>query len=181
MQFEPLKLPGTYKIELAPKYDARGYFSRVFDEAIMREHGLVTEWVQENQAFSAQKGTLRGLHFLLPPHTETKLLRVVAGRLLTVWVDLRKESPTFGQWDSLELDAAHPTLAYIPKGVANSICTLTDNVTLCYRVDSAYAPAFDAGIRWNDPTLNIDWPVDDPILSERDRELPFFSEFESPF
>jgi len=174
MEIKPLKLLGTYEIILAPRLDTRGYFMRTYDEAIFREHGLQTQWVQENQSKSATKFTLRGLHYQRPPHAETKLIRVVTGAILDIFVDLRAESPTYGQWDSLHLSVDGYNMVYIPKGFAHGFCTLTSDTTIFYKVDSFYTPDYEGGLRWNDPVLNIQWPTDNPFISDRDKLHPNF-------
>lgn len=181
MKVEPLRLDGTFLITPKAHGDARGYFMETYRQDVMQAHGLVTEWAQENQALSTQRHVLRGLHFQLPPHSETKLVRAVIGRVLDVFVDLRKASPTYGQWDCVELSDENHQMIYIPKGFAHAYCTLTDYVLVAYKVDAFYAPDAQAGLKWNDPTLKIDWPCGDPLLSEKDRQLPDFASFESPF
>lgn len=181
MEIVPLKLKGSYEIRLAPRGDERGYFMRTYDRQIFLENGLQTEWMQENQSLSTQLHTIRGLHFLLPPHTETKLVRVVQGKILDVFVDLRRDSQTFGQWDSIELSEDNHRAVYIPKGFAHGFCTLSERAVVQYKVDSVYVGESDAGIRWNDPAIGIEWNALDPILSERDRNLPLLKEFDSPF
>ena len=181
MEITPLKLEGTYAIALKTHEDDRGYFVRSYDLGFFQEHGLQTNWVQENQSRSVRKHTVRGLHFQKPPHAETKLIRVIKGAVLDVFVDLRKESPTFGQWDSIELSAQNFKLVYIPRGFAHGFCTLEPDTIVLYKVDNYYAPKFEGGLRWNDPTLKIDWPAGDPFLSDRDRQAEFFDQFISPF
>jgi len=154
---------------------------RVYDEAIFHEYSLQTSWVQENQSQSIRKYTIRGLHFQRPPHAETKLVRVVTGAILDVFVDLRKDSETYGQWDSIELSADNQKMVYIPKGFAHGFCTLTEKTVVLYKIDSAYASEFEGGLRWNDDTLGIQWPTNGPYLSAKDRMLPSFDEFVSPF
>ncbi len=181
MKIERLKLSGSFKIILDPRKDERGYFVRTFDKPIFQAHGLVTDWMQENQSLSSRRGTLRGLHFQRPPHAETKLVRVVTGAIFDVFVDLRKASPTYGQWDSVDLSADNHTMVYIPKGFAHGFCTLTDVAVVAYKVDASYAPEAEGGLRWDDETLNIGWPTDKPFLSARDKALPAFKDFVSPF
>lgn len=181
MQITPLKLNGTYIIDLEAHQDQRGYFARTYDENVFSEHGLVTSWVQENQSSSVQKGIIRGLHFQKPPHAETKLIRVIRGAVLDVFVDLRGSSPTYGEWDAVELTGDELRLLYIPKGFAHGFCTLSEQTLVQYKVDSDYAPHAEGGIRWNDENLGIHWPTDDPILSERDRSLPSTTEWKTPF
>ncbi|MGC9994040.1 MAG: dTDP-4-dehydrorhamnose 3,5-epimerase [Terriglobia bacterium] len=181
MEITPRRLNGTYQIVLAPHGDERGYFMRVWDEQLSRQHGLTTAWVQENQSLSRRKGIIRGLHFQRPPHAETKLVRVAAGAILDVFVDLRKGSHTYGQWDSLELSAENHRVVYIPRGFAHGFCTLTDEALVVYKVDAYYAPESEGGLRWDDEVLRINWPTRDPLVSDKDKRLPSFKEFVSPF
>ena len=176
MEIVPLRLKGTYKIQLKPLGDERGYFARTYDEAIFRERGLTTAWVQENQSSNAKRGVIRGLHFQKPPHAETKLVRAVVGAVLDVFVDLRKGSPTYGQWDSIELTADNMVCVYVPKGFAHGYCTLSGQSIVLYKVDSVYAPEFEGGLRWNDPDLAIPWPASDPVVSAKDSRLPLLRE-----
>lgn len=181
MEIKPLRLPGCYEIRLAPQFDKRGYFMRTFDRNIFSQHGLTTDWLQENQSMSLRKWTLRGLHFQKPPHTETKLVRALTGAVLDVFADLRSDSPTFGQWEAVELSAEAFNYVYIPKGFAHGFCSLTENAIVHYHVDACYAPDVEGGIRWDDETLNIKWPLHSPVVSEKDQSLGRFVEFESPF
>jgi dTDP-4-dehydrorhamnose 3,5-epimerase len=181
MEFQPLRLAGTFLIKPKPIGDARGYFMESYRRDKFAAHGLVTDWAQENQALSTRKHVLRGLHFQFPPHTETKLFRALKGRVLDVFVDLRKDSPTYGEWDSVELTEENHHTIYIPKGFGHGYCTLTDTALVAYKVDEFYAPDAQGGLMWNDADLAIDWPTTDPLLSEKDRKLPPFATFESPF
>jgi len=181
VHIEPLRLPGTHLITYRPNEDARGHFVRTYDEETFRRHGLTTSWVQGNQSLSTQKGIIRGLHFQRPPHAETKLVRVAAGRVWDVFVDLRRDSATFGHWDAVELSASELRAVYIPPGFAHGFCTLSEETLVLYQVDSAYAPEAEGGIRWNDPDLGITWPVDNPVVSEKDSRLPLVAEWTSPF
>lgn len=180
-KFEPLKLPGAFLITLEPVGDNRGYFVETYRQDLFAEHGLATNWVQENQSLSSQKDTVRGLHFQRPPHTEAKLVRVLQGIALDVIVDLRVDSPTYGQYEAIELSESNHRLLYIPKGFGHGFCTLSENMVISYKVDAYYAPGAASGILWNDPDIAIDWPVTQPIMSERDKELGTLAEFESPF
>lgn len=181
MEIKPRKLKGTFEITLNRIGDARGYFMRTYSQEVFAEHGLQIDWVQENQSLSARPHTIRGLHFQLPPFTETKLVRVVRGAMLDYFVDLRRDSETYGQWDSIELSADNDKVVYIPKGFAHGFRTLTENVITEYKIDVAYQAESASGIRWNDETLNINWDVENPIISERDAQLGFFKNFDSPF
>jgi dTDP-4-dehydrorhamnose 3,5-epimerase len=181
MEIRSLSLHGTYEITLKAYFDDRGYFMTSYDEELVRPLGLQTHWIQENQSRSTQKHTIRGLHFQKPPHAETKLLRVVEGAIMDVFVDLRKDSRTYGQWDSMELSSTNLKMLYIPKGFAHGFCTLEPDSVVLYKVDSHYALQFEGGLRWNDPTLNIPWPTENPFISDRDRQLELFDQFVSPF
>jgi dTDP-4-dehydrorhamnose 3,5-epimerase len=181
MHIQPLRLPGTYEITLAPRKDDRGYFMRVYDETIFRDHGLQTTWVQENQSRSTRKHTVRGLHFQAPPHAETKLVRVTRGAIFDVFVDLRRQSDTYGQWDAVELTEEKHNMVYIPKGFAHGFCSLTEDVIVIYRVDAYYAPAAEGGLFWQDPDVGIQWPTTDVSLSEKDSKQPLLRDLASPF
>lgn len=181
MQIEPLKLEGTFKIKLERIGDNRGYFMRFYNREIFAAHNLQTVWEQESVSFNKEKNTLRGLHFQLPPFNETKIVRVAQGAIIDYFVDLRKSSPTYGVWDALELSAENDTAVYIPKGFAHGFKTLTENTTVEYKIDANYDAASASGIRWNDPTLAVEWNVENPITSERDAQLQFFADFDSPF
>ncbi len=181
MLIRPLKIPGAFEITLQPRVDERGDFVRTFDTHIFSEHGLTTAWLQENEALSCSHGVVRGLHFQRPPHSETKLVRVVLGAVLDVFVDIRRSSPTYGKWDMVELSATNHKAVYVPKGCAHGYCTLTDSSIVLYKVDSCYAPAHEGGLRWNDELLNIPWPVKEAVISAKDAKLPSLDGFLSPF
>lgn len=181
MKIEKLKLKGTYEITLAPIYDKRGYFMRAYDKKIFEEHNLINEWVQENQSLSTNNGIIRGLHFQKPPYSETKFIRVIQGSILDVFVDLRRSSPTYGKWDSIKLSSENQKAVYIPKGFAHGFCTLESPALVFYKVDSLYTPESEDGLRWNDEKLNISWPAENPIVSEKDSRWIDFNDFKSPF
>jgi dTDP-4-dehydrorhamnose 3,5-epimerase len=166
---------------LAPRKDSRGHFGRLFDADIWAAHGLPAAFAQENEAFTAAKHTLRGLHFQRPPHAETKIVRCARGAVLDVFVDLRAGSPSYGKWDSLVLSSDEPAWVVIPKGFAHGYCTLTPDTLVQYKVDAAYAPEAEGGVPWDDPDIAVDWPTREPILSERDRKHPRLRDFVSPF
>lgn len=161
--------------------DNRGFFLEYYSEKIFSELGIDAKFVQDNHSLSVKKGVVRGLHFQMPPHTQAKLVRVTRGAVYDVAVDLRKDSPTYGKWQGFELTAEDFLMLYIPKGFAHGFCTLEENTEFIYKNDNFYIPESEAGLRWSDPTLNIDWPVDNPILSEKDVNAPFFDNFDSPF
>lgn len=177
MIIKEMKFKSVYEIELGPIYDNRGYFKRTYDEIIFEKYGMNKKWVQENQSFTKKVGTVRGLHFQFPPHTETKLIRVVDGTIYDVFVDLRISSKTFGQWDSVILSSDNNKMVFIPKGLAHGFCTLTDNCNVLYKVDNFYNPYAEGGIIWNDKDLNIDWKIDNPIISQKDSNLMTMKNF----
>ena len=163
--------------------DDRGWFSETFHEQRLRDIGITCRFVQDNQSSSKRAGTLRGLHFQLPPAAQAKLVTVLRGRILDVAVDVRRGSPTFGKHVSTELSAESGRQLYIPVGFAHGFLTLEDDVVVMYKVSDYYAPAHDSGIRWNDPDIAIPWPFKDAdiIMSDKDRRLPLLKEFASPF
>lgn len=183
MEIRPLKLRGSFEITVNRIGDSRGYFMRSYDKNLFAENNLQTDWYQENQSYSSRLYTVRGLHFQKPPHSETKLVRVVQGKILDVFVDLRKDSETYGEWDSIELSDDNGKAIYIPRGFAHGFCTLTECTLVLYKVDNVYTPSHESGIRWNDPIIGIEWNIneDEAFLSDRDKNAPLFSDFDSPF
>jgi dTDP-4-dehydrorhamnose 3,5-epimerase len=177
MQIKQLKLSGVFEITPSPHEDARGFFMRTFDEKIFADDGLQRHWVQENHSRSEGKGIIRGLHLQFPPHSETKLVRCIRGSVLDVFVDLRKGSPSFGKWGSIELSEQNKKMVFIPKGFAHGFCTLTAESEVLYKVDDYYHPESEGGILWSDKDLSIPWPVNDPIISDKDSRLPTLREF----
>jgi len=163
--------------------DDRGWFSEIFHEKRLSDVGITCRFVQDNQSSSKRAGTLRGLHFQLPPAAQAKLVAVVKGRILDVAVDVRHGSPTFGTYVSTELSAESGRQVYIPIGFAHGFLTLEDEVVVTYKASDYYAPAHDSGIRWNDPDIAFRWPLKDTeiITSDKDRRLPTLKEFASPF
>ncbi len=177
MNIKERKLKGVFEISLKPLADNRGFFMRTFDDKIFKEAGLERNWVQENHSRSEEKGIIRGLHFQLPPFTETKMVRCINGAVLDVFVDLRKDSPTFGHWDSIELTAENKKMIFIPRGFAHGFCTLTDISEVVYKVDNYYSPENERGLLWNDKSVGINWPTNKPILSDKDQKNMTFEEF----
>jgi dTDP-4-dehydrorhamnose 3,5-epimerase len=177
MLIKESKLKGVFEIDLEPHEDHRGFFVRVYDDAIFKQYRIRRDWVQENQSLSKEKGTIRGLHFQFPPYTETKLVRVVSGEVYDVIVDLRKGSATFGEWDRFRISEDNKKMIYIPRGFAHGMCTLTKNCAMLYKVDNYYTPESEGTIIWDDPDIGIDWPVENPILSEKDSRAQSFKEF----
>lgn len=178
MKFIPLPIPSAFRIELVSHQDQRGFFVRTYDEAFFKARGLVTHWVQESHSYSRSRGTLRGLHFQRSPHAETKLIQAAQGKIFIVMVDLRKGSAAFGKPFTSILYHDKPELFYIPQGLALGMYTLTDQCSLLYKMDQQYFPASQGIIRWDDPDLNIPWPLAGKlIVSERDASAPLFKEF----
>lgn len=178
MKIKNKKFKGVFEITLDAHEDNRGFFMRIYDKKIFSEYNLDREWVQENQSHSAKKGTIRGLHFQIPPYSETKLVRVINGEVFFIVVDLRKNSPTFGKQDSIIVSAQKRNMLWVGKGFALGMCTLTDNSDLVYKMDNYYAPDKSGTIRWNDIELKIAWPLKNvPIISEKDAKAQEFREF----
>lgn len=177
MEFERCRLEGVVQITLSPHLDKRGFFMRAFDSDIFRAQGLDRPWVQENHSRSERRGVVRGLHFQFPPFAETKLIRCVRGAVFDAFVDLRQGSPTFGQWDSVELSEQNKKMVLIPRGFAHGFCTLTDESEVVYKVDNVYRADHECGLLWSDPEIGIEWPVAEPLLSEKDQENMTFRQF----
>lgn len=172
MKIAPRRLAGTFEITLAAHEDERGHFMRWYDAGLFAAAGLPTAWVQANESAS-RRGVVRGLHFQRPPHTESKLVRAVRGTVFDAFVDLRRGSPTFGQWDALELSDARRNMVLIPKGFAHGFCVVSVEALVSYLVDAAYAPQAEGGLAWDDPQLAIAWPLEgQPIVSAKDRHWP---------
>lgn len=169
MEINERRLKGVYEITLNPIGDDRGFFMRTFDVNLFKEAGLDRQWVQENHSRNEKAGVVRGMHFQLPPYTETKMLRCIRGAVLDVFVDIREGSPTFGQWDAIELTEDNKKMIYIPRGFAHGYCTLKDDSEVVYKVDNFYSPDNEAGLLWNDSELGIEWPVKGGVLSEKDK------------
>jgi len=177
MNIESLSIPQVILVEPKKYGDHRGFFSETFREDLLKDHGFGSRFVQDNHSLSAQKGTLRGLHYQRPPHAQDKLVRVVRGSILDVAVDIRDGSPSYGKHVSAVLSAENGHQLLVPKGFAHAFVTLEADTEVIYKVSDYYAPDCDAGIIWNDPEININWDLEgDPVLSEKDALLPLFSE-----
>ena len=181
MKAERLAIPDLILIEPARFGDDRGFFSEVFSRRALAEHGITADFVQDNHSLSRQKGVLRGLHFQRPPSTQGKLVRVVRGAIFDIAVDIRQGSATFGQHVASELSAANWQQLWIPAGFAHGFVTLEEDTEVLYKVDAYYDREADAAIAWNDPALGIDWPVSDPILSDKDRKALKLADIPPPF
>lgn len=161
--------------------DNRGWFMESWSQKTLEEAGLYYNFVQDNHSYSSKKGVLRGLHFQKGDDAQAKLVRCAKGAVLDVAVDMRKGSPTYKKWASVELSAENKRQFLIPRGFLHGFVTLTDEVEFLYKADNYYAPASDRGIRWNDPEIGVDWGIESPILSEKDAKSPFLSESDIDF
>lgn len=172
MIFRETPLPGAYVIELDPRSDPRGFFARAFCRKEFEERGLESGVVQANISFNERAGTLRGIHFQLEKHAEVKMVRCTRGSVFDVIVDLREGSATYGQWFGETLSADNRWMMYVPKGFGHAYQTLEDGAEVFYMVTTEYAPGAEGGVRWDDPSIGIEWPLPDPILSDRDLNHP---------
>lgn len=183
MQITPTALPEVLEITPARYGDHRGFFSETWNRKALAEAGIDIDFCQDNHSLSAERHTLRGLHFQTPPHAQDKLVRVLVGTILDVAVDIRTGSPTYGQWVAVPLSAEQGNQLLVPKGFAHGFLTLTPDCQVFYKCSDFYAPASDAAIRWDDPTLAIDWGVDaaDLTLSDKDKIAPLLADIGTPF
>jgi dTDP-4-dehydrorhamnose 3,5-epimerase len=177
LKFLPTPLTGAYLIELELLEDERGFFARSFCQSEFRAHGLDPVVAQCNVSFNRKRGTLRGLHYQAEPHAEAKLVRCTRGAVWDVIVDLRKGSLTVRQWHAAELTADNRRALYIPAGFAHGFQTLADDTEVLYQMSEFYHPESARGILWDDPALQINWPLSNPTVSERDRSYPPLNEF----
>jgi dTDP-4-dehydrorhamnose 3,5-epimerase len=178
MDIEPLLIPDVKILTPRRIADSRGFFSETFSESSWRAAGFDAHFVQDNHAYSVEKGVVRGLHFQLPPGAQGKLVRVTRGAILDVAVDIRRASPTFGKHVSAILSAENWRQIWIPAGFAHGYVTLDEHTEVIYKVTNPYAPSLDRGIRWNDPALGIGWGVKEEaaVLSDKDRRQPLLAE-----
>jgi dTDP-4-dehydrorhamnose 3,5-epimerase len=177
MPFKTCYIPGLVIVESAVFEDSRGYFFESYNQALFEQNGIVCEFVQDNQSQSSY-GVIRGLHFQMNPFAQSKLIRVLAGKILDVAVDIRKGSPTFGKTFSLELSAENKKQLFIPQGFAHGFSVLSETAAVLYKCDAFYNKQSEGGIRYNDPELNIDWKIetDKASVSEKDIVLPLFED-----
>jgi dTDP-4-dehydrorhamnose 3,5-epimerase len=169
MLFKPTPLAGAFLIDLEKRGDDRGFFARVFCREEFGKQGLKNQFVQVNDSLSADRGTLRGMHYQLAPSAEVKLVRCIRGSLYDVILDLRPDSPSFGKSFGAALTAENRTMMYVPEGFAHGFITLRPDTEVMYFVTAFYAPDRERGVRWNDPRFGIQWPIEPTVLSERDR------------
>ena len=182
MRFIKTKIKDLIILEPEIFGDNRGYFIESYNQKKFEDIVGKVLFVQDNESKST-KGVLRGLHFQKPPFDQAKLVRCIAGKVLDVAVDLRKRSKTYGQHIVVELSSENKRQLFVPRGFAHGFLVLSENAIFSYKVDNVYAPDYDSGIRWNDSKLNINWGIDDShvLVSDKDSNLPFFSDFKSPF
>lgn len=179
-EFERMDIPEVLLIRPQVFSDERGFFLETYKRSEFAANGLNVDFVQDNHSRSA-RGVLRGLHFQAPPKAQGKLVRVTRGEVFDVAVDVRRGSPTFGKWVGVRLTEDTQQMLYVPVGFAHGFCVLSDVADVVYKVTEEYAPECDGGIIWNDPEIAIEWPVEEPILSDKDAALPALSRSESPF
>ena len=181
MFVERFKIREVVAIRPDRHQDPRGFFSETYSRRALAEAGIDTEFVQDNHSLSVPQGTLRGLHFQAPPAAQAKLVRVVRGAIFDVAVDIRAGSPSYGRHVSCRLSAEEWNQLYVPVGFAHGFCTLEPDTEVIYKVSGYYAPEHDRGLLWNDPALAIDWPVSEPLLSEKDRSNPLLRQIPECF
>jgi dTDP-4-dehydrorhamnose 3,5-epimerase len=176
MTFTETTLPGSFVIGLEPFSDDRGWFARTFCKKEFEQIGHTKEWVQLNHSVTYKKGSIRGMHFQYPPHTEIKMVRCIAGAIFDVIIDLRGGSPSFLQWFGQELSAGNKKMLYIPEGFAHGFQTLTDDCELIYHHTSFYVPGAEGGIKYDDKKTDIDWTLPVTEISERDKQHPYLED-----
>ena len=176
MKITETELKGVFIVEPQVFGDARGWFMESWSKRKFAEAGLDIEFLQDNQSFSATKGTLRGLHYQLNPMAQAKVVRCTRGEIFDVAVDIRKNSPQYAKWTGVVLSAENKKQFFIPRGFAHGFITLTDDVEVQYKADNYYAPECDVNIRWDDADIGIKWPIQPVILSDKDKTAPLLKE-----
>lgn len=174
MIFTETILKGAFIIEVKRLEDERGFFGRAWCKKEMDDHGLNANAVQANVSYNKVKGTLRGMHFQVAPYSETKMVRCTSGAIYDVIIDIRPESPTFKKWFGIELTEENFKMLYVPEGFAHGFITLKDHSSVHYMVTEYYTPGAEGGLRYNDPSFNIEWPMQPVIVSEKDKNHPLF-------
>lgn len=181
MELIKTDIKDLYIIETKVFEDNRGWFTESYSVKKFKENGLDIEFIQDNHSLSKEKGVLRGLHFQLAPKAQTKLVRCTRGKIYDVAVDLREGSPTYKKWFGVELSAENKKQFLILKGFAHGFLTLSDNVEVQYKVDEYYTPEYDRSIKYDDPEINVDWGIENPILSEKDKNAPLLKNSDCNF
>ncbi len=170
MEFKETHLKGAFIVDIRKIEDDRGYFGRAYCRKEFMDHGLMSEMVQTNVSLNKRKGTLRGFHYQTPPNEEAKLVRCTRGAIYDVIVDLRPESPTYLKWVGIELTEANSRMLYVPETFGHAFITLEDQTAVTYQVSRFYTPGAEGGIRWNDPAVGVQWPVEPTVISEKDQQ-----------
>ena len=176
MIFEKTEIEGVYLIEPKVFGDNRGWFCETYSKKAFEEFGIKADFVQDNRSFSAKKGTLRGLHCQTDPKSQAKLVSCTKGEIIDVAVDIREGSPTYMKHVAVKLTEENKKMLFIPKGCLHGFVTISENVELSYKVDEFYSPENDRSIRWNDPEIGVEWGIDEPVLSEKDKNAPLLKE-----
>jgi dTDP-4-dehydrorhamnose 3,5-epimerase len=180
VRFTELELAGTFVVDIDAFDDERGLFARTFCESEFSKHGLETAVVQCSTSYNTARGTIRGMHFQVAPHEEVKLVRCTSGSIFDVVLDVRATSPTYGRWQAVELTRNNRRALYIPSGIAHGFQSLEEGSEVLYQISVEYSPQTARGVRWDDPELQIDWPIRNNInISAKDRELPSFRDLKN--
>lgn len=179
-EFKKLEIPEVILIEPKVFKDERGFFMETFKKSEFIKNGINENFIQENFSHS-KKGILRGLHFQKNPKAQGKLVKVIKGEVFDVAIDVRKDSPTYGKWVGATLSEENNKMLYIPTGFAHGFCVLSEEVDFLYKATEEYSPETESGIVWNDPEINIKWPIENPIINERDAKFPKFKDIDSNF
>ncbi|MEA2054926.1 MAG: dTDP-4-dehydrorhamnose 3,5-epimerase [Candidatus Thermoplasmatota archaeon] len=174
-EFERLDIPDVVLVKPRVFEDERGFFMETYKKGDFEKAGIDIDIIQENHSKS-KYGVLRGLHFQKEPYTQSKLVRCIKGKIIDVAVDIRQNSPTFKKYASAELSEDNKLMLFIPKGFAHGFLVLSNEAEIIYKVDNVYAPDYESGLIWNDPDVNIQWPIDNPVLSKKDKKLPGLKE-----
>jgi dTDP-4-dehydrorhamnose 3,5-epimerase len=170
MNFTKTGFTGVYLIEIEKFKDERGFFARTFDFNFFEENKLVSKFIQSSISYNIKKGTIRGMHYQTNPFSETKLITCTNGKIFDVLIDLRENSKTFKKWQSIELDSKNYSTLYVPEGIAHGFQTMEDDSVLSYQISNVYKPEYSGGIRWNDPSFNINWPLKPTTISKKDQK-----------
>jgi dTDP-4-dehydrorhamnose 3,5-epimerase len=176
VKFQRLPLDGAFSVVTEAHDDERGSFARIWSSAAFAELGLAPQLAETSLSKTSRRGTLRGLHYQVPPHAEAKLVTCLRGTMWDVIVDLRPDSHSYRQWHGSELDASRRGSVYVPEGCAHGFIALSDDVLVIYQISSAYDPPSTRGVRWNDPAFAIRWPIEPSMISERDRSYPAYED-----
>lgn len=181
MNLNRTAIDGVFEVEPRVFGDNRGWFYETYSKKVFEELGITADFVQDNRSFSARKGTLRGLHCQTDPKSQAKLVTCIRGSILDVAVDIRKGSPTYMKWVAVELNEENKKMLFIPKGCLHGFVTLTENVEISYKVDDFYSPENDRSICWCDPEIGVEWGVESPVLSEKDKNAPLLKDSDVSF